>query len=302
MVGSVSDRLVGDPTRRHPVATFGRVAAELEGAVWRPSHLVGVAYAGLLIVATSMAAWWVDRSLRDRPAARTAFVAVVVWAALGGKSLRRAARDLARAVEDGDLQGARMLAPNLVGRDPSELDGSELCRAAVESVAENTADAVVGPLFWTAVGGPAATVAYRAANTLDAMVGHRSEHYEAFGWAAARLDDVATWLPARLATLLAVAFAPVANGDRVGAWRTLRRDGRTHPSPNAGRLETAFAGALGVRLGGTNRYGTRVEIRPELGDGDRPLPRDVERAVRLADVVGAAATLLAFLWAWWWRP
>src|SRR5207302_1228960 len=127
---------------------------------------------------------------------------------------------------------------------------AELCRAGIESVAENTADAVTGPLLWGALAGPAGVAAYRAANTLDAMVGHRNERYERFGWAAARLDDLLTWPAARLAAGLAVVLAPVAEGDPVRAWTVLRRDGSLHPSPNAGRLEAAFAGALGVGLGG----------------------------------------------------
>jgi len=191
-----------------------------------------------------------------------------------------------------DLERARRLAPTLVGRDPSELDATELCRAAVESVAENTADAVVGPLLWGALAGPAGVAAYRAVNTLDAMVGHKSPRYLRFGWAAARLDDLLTWPAARLGAALACLLAPAAGGEARRAWRTLRRDGAAHPSPNAGRMEAAFAGALGVRLGGRNRYGERVEERPALGDGPPPGPRDVDRAVRLSRLVGAAATAL----------
>jgi adenosylcobinamide-phosphate synthase len=131
-----------------------------------------------------------------------------------------------------------------------------------------------------------------AANTLDAMVGHKSPRYLRFGWAAARLDDLLTWPAARLGAALACLLAPAAGGDRRRAWRTLRRDGGDHPSPNAGRMEAAFAGALEVRLGGRNRYGNRVEERPALGDGPPPGPRDVDRAVRLSLLVGAAATAL----------
>jgi len=151
-----------------------------------------------------------------------------------------------------------------VGRDPSGLDGPQLCRAAVESVAENTADAVVGPLLWGALAGSPGVVAYRAANTLDAMVGHKSPRYLRFGWAAARLDDLLGWPAARLGAVLACLRAPAVGGDMGRAWRTLRVDGAAHPSPNAGRMEAAFAGALGVRLGGRNDYGDRVEERPAV--------------------------------------
>src|SRR5205807_4892527 len=137
-----------------------------------------------------------------------------VWAALGGRSLERAAEDLAAAVESGDLAAARGLLPALAGRDPATLGAQELCRAGVESVAENTADAVTGPLLWGALAGPVGVAVYRAVNTLDAMVGYRNEAYEDFGWASARLDDVLTWPAARLAACLAVFLAPVAGGDR----------------------------------------------------------------------------------------
>jgi adenosylcobinamide-phosphate synthase len=236
-----------------------------------------------------------DRGLARRPVARMLLLALVTWAAVGGRSLAEAGRQMAGAVRDGDLEAARKLAPTLVGRDPTGLDGPELCRAAVESVAENTADAVVGPLLWGALAGPAGVAAYRAANTLDAMVGHHNDRYERFGWAAARLDDALTWPAARLGAGLTCVLAPLVGGEAGRAWRTLRRDGGAHPSPNAGRMEAAFAGALGVRLGGVNRYGDRVERRPTLGDGTAPAPDDVDRAVRLSLLIGSAAAVLAVL-------
>jgi adenosylcobinamide-phosphate synthase len=295
LAGVVADRAVGDPRRWHPVAGFGAAAAAVERRWWRPSRSAGVAYVLVLVGGVAVPAAVVDRGLGRRPVARMLLLGVVTWAALGGRSLAQAGRRLAGAVRDGDLAGARRLAPTLVGRDPSGLEGSELCRAAVESVAENTADAVVGPLLWGVLAGPAGVAAYRAANTLDAMVGHHSPRYERFGWAAARLDDALTWPAARLGAGLTCLLAPLAGGDAARAWRTLMRDGGAHPSPNAGRMEAAFAGALGVRLGGTNRYGDRVEVRPPLGDGSAPGPDDVERAVRLSVLVGSAAAVLAAL-------
>jgi adenosylcobinamide-phosphate synthase len=296
--GSIADLAVGDPARLHPVAGFGAVAGALEARCWRPSRLAGACYAAALVGGTAAAVALADRRLRRAAPARAAFVAAVTWAALGGRSLGRAAGALAGAVSAGDLDAARRLAPALAGRDPAGLDGPELCRAAIESVAENTADAVVAPLLWGALAGPAGVAAYRAANTLDAMVGHRSARHARFGWAAARLDDALTWPAARLAAGLAVLLAPVAGGDRGRAWRTLRRDGAAHPSPNAGRLEAAFAGAIGVRLGGRNRYGDRVEERPHLGDGRAPDPEAVASAARLSRAVGLAAAALATAVAW----
>jgi adenosylcobinamide-phosphate synthase len=249
----------------------------------------------VLVGGAAVAVAAADRGVARRPVVRMLLLALVTWAALGGRSLAEAGHQLAGAVRDGDLEAARRLAPTLVGRDPSGLDGPELCRAAVESVAENTADAVVGPLLWGALAGPAGVAAYRAANTLDAMVGHHSARYERFGWATARLDNLLTWPAARLGAGLTCVLAPLVGGEAGWAWRTLRRDGGAHPSPNAGRMEAAFAGALGVRLGGTNRYGDRVEQRPILGGGPAPGPDDVDRAVRLSLLVGSAATVLAAL-------
>jgi adenosylcobinamide-phosphate synthase len=287
--GAVLDAAIGDPRRGHPVAGFGRVAAGLERRVWAPRRAAGAAYAGALVAGAALGA-----GLAERLAPRRATLALVLWTTLGGRSLAREGLRLAALVERGDLEGARRRLPALAGRDPRGLGGAELCRAAIESVAENTADAVVGPLFWCAVAGAPGAAGYRAANTLDAMVGHRTPRHERFGWAAARLDDVATWPAARIGALLACALAPVAGGDPARALAILRRDGAEHPSPNAGRLEAAFAGALGVRLGGPLSYGGREEDRPVLGaEGRAPGPADLRRAVRLSLAVGAAAAAMA---------
>jgi adenosylcobinamide-phosphate synthase len=200
---------------------------------------------------------------------------------------------MSRALTAGDLDAARARLPVLCGRDPASLPAAELARATVESVAENTCDAAVAPLLWGAVFGLPGLLGYRAVNTLDAMVGHKDVRYAKFGWAAARLDDVANLVPARVTALLAVALAPVAGGSGRGALRTLRRDGAAHPSPNAGRCEAAFAGALGVRLGGTNVYQGQAEPRGTLGDGPPPAPADIDRAIRLSRLIMIAATALS---------
>jgi adenosylcobinamide-phosphate synthase len=204
----------------------------------------------------------------------------------------REARRIAPLLDGGDVDAARAALPALAGRDPANLDAADICRAVVESVAENTGDAVVGALLWGAIAGPGGVTAYRAANTLDAMVGHRSARYADFGWAAARLDDALSWPAARAGAALAVVCAPLAGGSPRRAARVLRRDGSAHPSPNAGRLEAAFAGALGVTLGGPLRYGGRLEERPRLGDGPAPTTATIAAATRLSLAVGAAAALL----------
>jgi adenosylcobinamide-phosphate synthase len=282
-----ADLAFGDPPRWHPVAGFGRLAACAERVAYAPSRARGAAYALALVGVAAVAG-----ELLARVTGRAAALLALTWAALGGRSLAREATAIADALDGGDLDAARAALPALAGRDPAQLEAPGVCRAVVESVAENTGDAVVGALLWGAVAGPAGVAAYRAANTLDAMVGHRSPRYAEFGWAAARLDDLASWPAARAAAALAALCAPAAGGSPCETWRVLRRDGAAHPSPNAGRLEAAFAGALGVRLGGPLSYGGRPEHRPPLGDGVAPDTAAVRRAVRLSLAIGAAATVL----------
>lgn len=292
-LGAAADLLLADPARRHPVAGFGRIAAAVERPLWRNSRAAGAAYAGLLAGAATGLGGLLHRVTRGRPALRTAVTAAATWAVLGGTSLGRAGTAMADTLAAGDLPGARALLPTLAGRDPAGLDVADLARATVESVAENTSDAAVAPLVWGAVAGLPGLLGYRAVNTLDAMVGHRSPRYARFGWAAARTDDVANWLPARLTAALTVATAPLVGGSAAGAWRIWWRDGAAHPSPNAGRCEAALAGALDLRLGGRNVYGSRVEDRPALGDGRPPAAPDVPRAVRLSRAVWITAAVLA---------
>jgi adenosylcobinamide-phosphate synthase len=292
-LGAAADLVFADPRRGHPVAGFGTAAAGLERRIWRDSRPMGVAYTAALVAAATGLGAALDRAARPGPAVRVLVSAAAAWSVLGGTSLGRAAGQMHNALAAGDLARARAALPALAGRDPSALDESGLARATVESVAENTADAAVAPLFWGAVAGLPGLLGYRAVNTLDAMVGHRSPRYERFGWAAARLDDAANWLPARLTALLTVACAPLAGASAAGAWRTWHRDGAAHPSPNAGRCEAAMAGALGVRLGGRNVYGSRIEDRPQLGNGRLPEAADIPRAVRLSRLVWVAAAALA---------
>ncbi|NYI04126.1 cobalamin biosynthesis protein [Allostreptomyces psammosilenae] len=284
--GYLGDRLLGDPRRGHPVAAFGRAAAALERRLWRDARLPGVLHTGLSVGAVTAAAALTDRLTRRHPAAHAALAATAVASVLGGTTLGREARAIAAHLDAGDLDAARARLPHLCGRDPQALQAPDIARAVVESVAENTSDAVVGALVWGGLAGTPGLLAFRAVNTLDAMVGHRSPRYRSFGWAAARLDDAAGLPGSRLT----VALTALAGPHPARALRTARRDGRRHPSPNAGPVEAAFAGALGVRLGGTLSYGGRVEHRPVLGAELRPVDTaDIERAVRLSGRVGLLA-------------
>lgn len=281
--GLLGDLLLGDPRRGHPVAAFGRAAAAVERALWRDHRGWGALHTAVCAGGAAGAALLATRAVRRSPAASVALTAAATWTVVGGTSLGREARAIAAALQAGDVEAARARLPHLCGRDPQSLDAPGIARAVVESVSENTSDAVVGALVWGALAGVPGLVAFRAVNTLDAMVGHRSPRHLRYGWASARLDDVAGWPGARLTAALAV----VAGGAPRAATRAWRSDAAKHPSPNAGPVEASFAGALGVRLGGTLAYGGRVEHRPVLnGDGRAVEVADIERAVRLSRRVG----------------
>ncbi|MFF5709166.1 cobalamin biosynthesis protein [Streptomyces sp. 62] len=278
-LGLAVDRLVGDPRRGHPVAAFGRAAGRVERALWRDHRGWGALHTAVCAGATVAAGALAARTVRGSRAGSVALTAAAVWAVVGGTTLGREAHAIGGALAAGDLEVARERLPHLCGRDPQSLDGPAMARAVVESVAENTSDAVVGALFWGAVAGVPGLVGFRAVNTLDAMVGHKSPRHRRYGWASARLDDVAGWPGARLTALLAT----VAGGNPRGAVRAWRADAGKHPSPNAGPVEASFAGALGVRLGGTLSYAGRVEHRPVLNGEGRPVEvADIDRAVRLS--------------------
>ena len=291
--GYAADRILGDPARHHPVAGFGQLAAGLERRMYADSRARGAAYTLVLVGSTAAIGTAVERATRGRPALHTLATAAATWAVLGGASLGREATALRGQLAAGDLVAARAQLTHLVGRDTAALDAAEITRAAVESLAENTSDAVVAPLLIGAFGGIGGLMGYRAANTLDAMVGHRSPRHQRFGWAAARLDDLLNLAGSRLTAWLAAASAPTVGGRTKRAITAWRRDAGLHPSPNAGPVEAAFAGALGVTLGGLNTYGERVEQRNTLGDGPPPEIRDIERTRHLADRVGAAALAIS---------
>jgi adenosylcobinamide-phosphate synthase len=277
--GLLLDRIVPEPPDRwHPVAWLGLGLGRQERLLYRDGRGAGVVHA-IAGVALGAAA-----------GARLP-TGVATTVAVSGRMLGRVAGEVGGALDRGDLDGARALLPSLVGRDPTTLDEPEVVRAVVESVAENTVDAVVAPALWAAALGGAGALGHRAADTLDSMVGHHSSRYERFGWASARLDDALGWVPARATAVLVALVRPTRASAVLAA---VRRDAPAHPSPNAGVAEAAFAAALGVRLGGTNRYGDRVEVRPLLGEGPPPGRRDVGRAVALSrDVTLALAGLLA---------
>lgn len=281
-LGLLADRLGGEPpVDPHPVAALGDVLTRIEARLWAPSRARGVTHAAIG-VGLAVGAGSLVRS-----------TALATYICTSGRMLGDTAMTIHGALADGDLDRARDLLPSLVGRDPSSLDEGEIARAVVESVAENSVDAVVAPALWAAVAGAPGALGHRALNTLDSMVGHHNERYEEFGWASARLDDVAAWLPARATAALVAVARPARAGEVV---RIVRRDAGAHPSPNAGVAEAAFAAALDLRLGGANRYGDRIEHRAELGDGKPPAAADIDRAVvLLRDVTLVLTAVLGVL-------
>jgi adenosylcobinamide-phosphate synthase len=282
------DLALGDPRWfPHPVRGFGWLVIRLE-AFWRATPLrprgagilftvsaVGIACAvvGLTLPWLNIFWIWTLLALRDLD-----FEATLVW----------------RALERGDIEEARRKLAMIVGRDTGSLDESEILRAAIETIAENLSDAVIAPLFYLGVGGPVGMAAYKAINTLDSMVGYRNERYADFGWAAARLDDAANFIPARLSALLVWLCAFVCGYDAARSRRVTLRDAASQPSPNAGYPEAAVAGALGIRLGGVNFYkGVRSE-KPYLGDAVRPLDKRAFQATRVL-LYASSAVMLAIV-------
>lgn len=294
-LGYALDRRFGDPQRLHPVAGFGQAAAVLETYTYRDTKLAGALHTAALVTAVTATGWAAERAARRSTMATVALTAVATWATLGGTTLIRVGGRMSEHLYDNEIDDARALLPSLCGRDPRLLDVDGISRATLESLAENTSDAHTGPLIWAALAGIPGVLAYRAANTLDAMIGHKSARYLRFGWAAARLDDLMNLLPARVTALATAVSAPFLGGSSVAALRVCLSDGHRHPSPNAGVAEAAFAGALGVQLGGLTRYSYGEEMRPTLGCGIAPRIGDMHEAVRLSRAVQNVTALVAVI-------
>jgi len=273
--GLLADRLFGEPRRFHPLIGFGRWAQAIEALVRRfGAGRAAGALAWLLAVAP-----WLGLALALRaahPLAHWPIDIALLWFALGGRSLVDHAEAIAAPLAAGDLATARERAGRIVSRDTSALDAAGVARAGTESVLENGNDAVFGALFWFLLGGGAGALLFRLANTLDAMWGYRTPRYLAFGWAAARLDDLLNLVPARL-TALTYALL----GRRRLAFACWRRQAGAWDSPNAGPVMAAGAGALGVSLGGAARYHGREELRPHLGSGPPPDACSIRAAIAL---------------------
>lgn len=290
----ILERLVGDPqTKWHPVALFGALASRIERAVFADRRLMGMmAWLLAMVPAALLLSVFIYIARDLDPWLEGAIGAVLIWSTVGWRSLLEHVGAVQRAHATSD---ARKALARIVGRDVDALQPHEIRAAALESLAENASDAVVAPLFWAVVGGPVAAVVYRMINTLDAMWGHRSGRYRHFGWTAARSDDLANWIPARLTALF---YLLVAMPFRPALVSQIAIEARGHPSVNAGWPESALAHVLRVRLGGPVHRGKRIERRAWMGPAGAPVPgayalhrglRVTQRALVLATVCAMAA-------------
>ena len=282
------DAILGEPRRLHPLVGFGALATAIERHLYADRRSAGiVAWAIAVVVPVVLLAWL--RTISPMPL-RFLIDVVVLYFALGRRSLGEHARPVAQALRAGDIEAARIAVGRMVSRDTLQLDATRVSAAATESVLENGHDAVFGALFWFVLFGAPGVLGFRLANTLDAMWGYRTARYNQFGWMAARADDVLGFIPARLTALT---YAAV--GDGTGALRCWRAQAPTWDSPNAGPVMAAGAGALRVRLGGPAPYHGRWEERPGLGEGAPPRADAILKALRLVDRGVIAWVAVVFL-------
>lgn len=301
VVALLADAVIGDPARLwrrlpHPVVWMGMLIGALDRrlnrAAWPGARrrLLGIGALVVAVAAAGLTGAAIEAGLRLLPG-HVASIGLVASILIAQNSLYRHVAAVATAFDAGGLAAARRAVSLIVGRDPDSLDEAGVCRAAIETTAENFSDGVVAPAFWFALLGLPGLAAYKAVNTADSMIGHLSERHRDFGWAAARFDDLVNLVPARLSGLAIALAAPLAGGPIREALRSMRRDARLHRSPNAGWPEAAMAGALGLALAGPRRYGARIVDDPYLNAEGRidAGPDDIRRALRV--FIGAALVL-----------
>ena len=298
IAGYLLDLLLGDPEwLYHPVRLIGKLITFLEkrlrarGGNLRRSAVILTA----VTVLTTMGAAALVLGLLALWGRVPLFVGMVLldWMGIAVTCMAKEARDVRKALEKG-LPDARKQVARIVGRDTGKLNGEEIVKATVETVAENTTDGVISPLFWALLGGPVLMWGFKAANTLDSMVGYMDEKYRDIGWSSAKLDDLMNYIPARLTALLMVCAAFLTGLDGRNAFRIVRRDHANHNSPNCAWSEAAAAGALHIQLGGTHEYFGKPVEKPTIGDPDRPAEReDIRKANRLLYVTSGLMILIA---------
>ena len=295
VIAYLLDLVIGDPrSLPHPVRWMGHLILALERIFRRPSfspsllRLTGLMLTIIVVLSVyALSAFLLYRALSLSTVLFSFIAVIMVWSTLSTRGLHKAASTVSGALKDGDLTEARRELALIVGRDTGKLTPQGIRRAIVETVSENTSDGIVAPLFFLAIGGPPLALAYKAVNTLDSMLGYRSEKYISFGWFPARLDDFANYLPARITALIMVAASFILGFDWRGSLRVLIRDGSAHPSPNAGRPEAAVAGAIGMALGGVSVYNNIEVLKPIIGRGlSDGAPAVVESTIKIMHLTG----------------
>ncbi len=287
LIAITLDLLIGDPRWfPHPVKIIGTFASLLEPPfrrLFRNPRLAGIMTAITVISATAVAAYGAVRSAYlIHPLAGEFISIILLYTCFAARDLSEHAMAVYKSLNRSNLSDARSKVSFMVGRDTDQLDEAEITRAAVESVAENTVDGVTAPVFFAVLGGPVAAMIYKSVSTLDSTFGYRNTRYLEFGWASARLDDLLNYIPARLTALAIPLSAAFMKMNFRNSFKIARRDGRKHASPNSGLSEAAFAGALGVQLGGRVLRGGIPSMMPTMGDSLRKLYReDIFRAVAL---------------------
>ena len=304
----VVDCLVGDPRiSLHPVVLMGKLISFFESLLYREKDSDGkklVCGAVLMVCVLAVSCGVAEGILRLAALSGNAYVSVLVQAVclsfmISPRNLAEAGREIRDYLLEGNLEMARFKVGWIVGRDTDKLTEGEATRATVETISENTVDGVISPLFYFFVGGLSLAVAYRAANTMDSMIGYKNDKYLFFGRVAARADDLWNYIPARLTGLMLVAAAFLLGLDWRGAWRILRRDAAKHPSPNGGWTESTVAGALGVRLGGLNYYFGKPSFRTYMGDPVYALEaRHISLAIRMMYTATVMFLALALAVSW----
>lgn len=278
------DLIVGDPhCIPHPVVAIGKMIKVLDNTLrrdWLNERLAGILLLSIVLFSTAAATFCILKLLSEVYYLLGWFAALLVSSScLASRSLHKESARVVSALLTGDLPTARLYLSYIVGRDTDQLEEAEIWRAVVETVAENTSDGVIAPMFWLAIGGPVAAMAYKASSTLDSMVGYRNDRYIKFGWASAKMDDLLNYIPARISALLFVIAAPLSGCSAIAAMRIIFRDRLKHSSPNSGHPESAAAGALGVRLGGPSSYGGKYSLKEYIGDNLQPLDERTYRGM-----------------------
>jgi adenosylcobinamide-phosphate synthase len=307
LLGYIADLIFGDPYWfPHPVRAIGSFISSFERILRGITHtaisqkIAGFILAGVTVVISYGVVWWLLKfALSINISLFHLLDIFFIYTALATKCLGDEAKKVYNFLRDGDINNARSALSYIVGRDTDRLDIQGICRAVIETVAENTSDGIVAPMFYLFLGGAPLSMAYKAVNTLDSMVGYKNERYINIGMASARLDDIANFLPARITAFLMVIASSLLSLDVRRGFLIMVRDGRKNPSPNSGYPEASMAGVLGVQLGGSNSYGGRIVEKPYIGDPiDTITPEHILLSIKIMYVVSLLAFVLGSIIIW----